>query len=347
MRANVELFVELDAVEADARGALGPDVQAALYDTIDWFRLTRLHVLGDTPLLVARARIGSASAWLFLTGRGEQYGSWYTLRFAPVFSRGVDEAQRTDMIAAIARALRNRLQRVSLQPVDGATIDLLHRGFRQARWLTGQAYQTANWVADTQGGDFATYWAKRPGQLRNTTRRKAVKANLTIRLLDRFDETLWADYETVFAASWKGDEGSPAFLRAIAQRTSDWGRMRMALAYDVTGAPLAAQFWTIDGAEGGEIATIHKLAYVDAAKQLSPGTVLSQAMFAHVIDQDRPREIDFGTGDDPYKADWMDEKRALYRFEAHHPLRPAGLYGYLRARASAIRAALVAARQRA
>jgi hypothetical protein len=32
-------------------------------------------------------------------------------------------------------------------------------------------------------------------------------------------------------------------------------------------------------------------------------------MFAHVIDVDRVAAIDFGTGDDPYKADWMDHTR--------------------------------------
>ncbi len=336
MRAKVELFVELDAVEADAGGALGPEVQAALYDTIDWFRLTRAHILQDVPILVARARLDTASAWLFLTARGEAFGSWYTLRYAPVFGGVADEAQKVALIEAIARTLRRRLARLSLQPVDEATVDLLHRGFRQGGWLTGQAYQTANWVARTAGDDFAAYWAKRPGQLRNTTRRKAVKANLTMRLLNRFEEAAWADYEIVFAASWKGDEGSPPFLRAVAQRTSGWGRIRMALAYDAAGAPLAAQFWTIDGPAHARIATIHKLAYVDAAKQLSPGTVLSQAMFARIIDEDRPVAIDFGTGDDSYKADWMDEKRSLHRFEAYHPLRPAGLYAYLRSRVAAL-----------
>lgn len=342
MRAKVELFVDLDAVAADAAGALDHEAQTALYDTLSWFRLTQEHILPDTPLLVARAREGRAAAWLFLARdgrRGESFGSWYTLRFAPVFGGNPDRRQQVALVAAIARALRKRLSRLSLRPVDDAALGVLRRGFRGGGWLTTEAYQTANWVAHTAGDDFAAYWAKRPGQLRNTTRRKAVKADLTIRLLDRFDEAAWADYETVFAASWKGEEGSPAFLRAMAERASSWGRLRMGFAYNKAGEPLAAQMWTIDG----PVATIHKLAYVDAAKQLSPGTVLSQAMFARVIDEDKPALVDFGTGDDPYKADWMDEKRTLHRFEAYHPLRPAGIAGYLRARA----AALVAARRSA
>ena len=56
MRVKVEHFVDLDAVAADAAGALGPNAQAALYDTLDWFQLTRDHILPTTPLHVVRAR---------------------------------------------------------------------------------------------------------------------------------------------------------------------------------------------------------------------------------------------------------------------------------------------------
>ena len=75
--------------------------------------------------------------------------------------------------------------------------------------------------------------------------------------------------------------------------------------------PLAAQFWLVENG----VATIHKLAHVDTARGLSPGTLLSAAMFEAVIERDRPATIDFGTGDDPYKADWMDERSDLYRLE--------------------------------
>ena len=35
----------------------------------------------------------------------------------------------------------------------------------------------------------------------------------------------------------------------------------------------------------------------------------------HVIDRDRVRLVDFGTGDDGYKRDWMDEARPRYRLQ--------------------------------
>ena len=334
MKTNVELFLDLDAVADDAAGALDADVQASLYDALDWFRLTNAHVPAPTPLVVARARLGDAAAWLFLreekAGRGVPLGSWYTLRYAPIFAGASSMADRATLIVELARALKKRFVRISLEPLDQAVLQSVSQGFSRAGWLHRAQERTANWIAHTAGEDFEAYWARRPGQLRSTVRRKSAKAKLDIRLHDDFDEAAWSDYEAVFAASWKGQEGSPAFLRALAKATAAWGRMRMGVAYDPGGAPLAAQFWTVDAG----IATIHKLAYVDAAKALSPGSILSRAMFAHVIDRDRPTMIDFGTGDDPYKAEWMDERRQLHRFHAYDPLTVDGLAGYARARAA-------------
>jgi CelD/BcsL family acetyltransferase involved in cellulose biosynthesis len=82
--------------------------------------------------------------------------------------------------------------------------------------------------------------------------------------------------------------------------------------------------------EGGT-AFIHKLAYVEAAKPLSPGTSLSAALFETVIDHDRVSHIDFGTGDDPYKRDWMDQQRPRWRLVAMDPRRPGQWPAILRA----------------
>jgi len=69
----------------------------------------------------------------------------------------------------------------------------------------------------------------------------------------------------------------------------------------------------------GGIAYIHKLAHLEEAKSLSPGSILSAAMFRHAIDEDRVKLIDFGNGDEPYKADWMEQVRPRYRLEAFRP----------------------------
>jgi hypothetical protein len=50
---------------------------------------------------------------------------------------------------------------------------------------------------------------------------------------------------------------------------------------------------------------------------------LSAALFQHVLDIDRVDLVDFGTGDDAYKAEWMDHVRDRFRLEIFWPNHPA------------------------
>jgi CelD/BcsL family acetyltransferase involved in cellulose biosynthesis len=59
-------------------------------------------------------------------------------------------------------------------------------------------------------------------------------------------------------------------------------------------------------------------------------------MFRRALDTDRVRAIDYGTGDDSYKKDWMGERRQLWQIEAFDPRTPRGLAGAARAAASAL-----------
>ena len=63
------------------------------------------------------------------------------------------------------------------------------------------------------------------------------------------------------------------------------------------------------------VAYIHKLAHLEQMKHLSAGTTLSAALFKHSIDIDRVDLIDFGTGSDRYKADWMEQVRPRFRLD--------------------------------
>jgi hypothetical protein len=319
---EVELFDGLDAVAADAGGML--DASPGPFDRIGWFRLVGAHCPPPGRPLVARAREGGRAAWLFLAERGgkaEAWRCWYSLRFGLV---GDPEGAEP-----IARALRKRLSRLEMAPL--ASPGDLAAAFRRAGWIVFLDHSTISWRADTEGQDFAAYWAARPGKLRNTAQRKAKAAGLQIELHRRFDAAAWAAYEEVYAASWKPEEGSPAFLRSLAEQEGEAGRLRLGIARK-DGRPLAAQLWTIDGGT----AWIHKLAYREDSKPLSPGTVLSMAMFRAALDEDRVSRIDYGTGDDGYKRDWMDERAILWSLKAFNPTSPAGLAGAARAALSAL-----------
>lgn len=322
MTVNIDFYDDLDAVARAAGRALDRSAEPSLYHRLSWFRLLAAHCPPPGRLLVARAEKDGRAAWLFLSVEGkaaEAYAAWYSLRV------GVAGDRQSDVMTALARALRARgLSGVDLAPLDDP--EPLRAAFDAAGWVTRLDPKTGNWRIGTEGMRFADYWASRPGQLRSTFKRRAKAAALEIVIHDRFNPAAWADYEAVYRVSWKPDEGSFAFLRALAEQEGQAGTLRLGLAYQ-DGTPIAAQLWTIEHGE----ATIHKLAYAESAKALSPGTILGEAMFRRAIDTDRVKLIDYGTGDDAYKADWMAERRQLWRLRAFNPATIRGLFGAARA----------------
>ncbi len=321
MTVNIAFFEDLDAVAADAAGALDRDARASLFERLDWFRLIAAYCPPPGKLLVVRA----GDAWLFLAVEGNRataFSAWYSLRV------GIAGEAKSDVMTAIAEALRERgLASVTLSPMDNP--EPFAAAFRAAGWLVDVEPRTGNWRIETAGMSFDDYWDSRPGQLRSTHKRRAKAAGLDIEIHDRFDPDAWAAYEAVYQASWKPEEGSPSFLRALAEQEGNAGTLRLGIAR-LDGQPVAAQLWLIENGE----ATIHKLAYREDAKHLSPGTILGHAMFRRAIDTERVRVIDYGTGDEAYKADWMGERRQLWQLIARNPGTVAGLAGALRSKAA-------------
>jgi hypothetical protein len=314
----VELFESLDAAAAAAGGALERETQPDIFSRLSWFRMLAEHCPPPGELLVTR----TGTSWLFLAAQGRQgraYANWYSLRAGLIGDAAGAEA--------IAGALRKRLSSLEISPV--AEPEGLTRGLKAAGWMVRVSPATASWRTATAGMDFDAYWAARPSQLRNSAERKAKAAGLNVRIYRSFDADAWAEYESVYGASWKPVEGSPAFLRALAQQEGAAGTLRLGIARK-DGQAVAAQLWLVENG----VATIHKLAYREDAKALSPGTVLSMAMFRAALDEDRVGLIDYGTGDEPYKADWMDTRHVLWRVEAWDPRSIAGLFGVARAGAT-------------
>lgn len=324
-----------DTLAALVRDASRP-AQSGFYDRHDWLALTRSHIYPGDPLAVAAAHDGEAAAWLPLrdcgAGHGRALASWYTLAFAPLFTPGIDADGRARLLAELARVLRRRFDTLSLWPLEADVAAELQAAFRAQGWLPRLRFETANWVASTAGLDFDAYWAARPSKLRNTVRRRTKNSPFTTEVLDRFDDAAWDAYEAVYAQSWKPEEGAPAFLRAAAAQEGVAGTLRLGIARR-DGVPVAAQFWTVEHGH----ATIHKLAYLESEREHSPGTLLSVAMFRHVLDRDRPAVIDYGNGDEPYKAEWMDQRRERFRLRLFN-LRSVG--GLSQGAARAARAAL-------
>lgn len=327
MAAEVKLFDDLDAVERDAGGALSRSARPWLFDRIGWYRLVRDHTPPAGKPLVIRARNGQASAWLFLSvekGNALALSNWYCLRFGAIVDGGDGAAAIDELPGALRRA---GVSRLFLSPIGED--DPLPAALKRKGWLTMRSQANVNWRIPTRGLSFEEYWAARPSRLRNTAKRRGKAAKLDLVIHDRFDEAAWADYESVYHGSWKPAEGSPELMRRFAEEEGAAGTLRLGLAYH-EGRAVAAQLWVIEHG----IATIHKLAYREDAKSLSPGTLLSMAMYRRAIDEERVEMIDFGIGNDGYKADWMTEAVPLYALTAYDPLSLAGLAGIVRSAAA-------------
>ena len=117
-----------------------------------------------------------------------------------------------------------------------------------------------------------------------------------------------ADYYLVYNASWKQNETlNLGFQECFVGDFSRTGWCRLAILY-VKGLPIAAQLWFVYQGK----ASIFKLAYDKAWRQFSPGSILSSFLMKYVIDTDKVEEIDFLTGNEAYKQDWMSERRERF-----------------------------------
>lgn len=308
---------DLKEVQDDAvlAALLAAPAACAPFDRLEWWQGLVRHC--DLFPLIAIARHGDQRGVMPLLRKGRQVhclANWYNFRVAPLFSH---QANRSAMLDELARDLAGQTPHLVLAPLpdEQGETTALAAALRKAGWVTFVDQCDVNHVLPVNGRSYGEYLAGRPGPVRTTLKRKAGK--VAVRIETAFDPASWAAYEAIYAQSWKGEEGSPAFLRAFAEQEGQAGRLRLGLAL-ADGEPVAAQFWTVEHGT----AFIHKLAHTEASKPLSPGTTLTAALFEHVIDRDGVELVDFGTGNDPYKRDWMEQVRPRYRIEALRPMWP-------------------------
>lgn len=235
--------------------AAAPKAQAP-FDRAQWYAL--LADTGLTPLIVT-AHDGVRQAALALTetnGLISPLRNWYNFTWRPLVPASPDG---DTLLEAMARQLLERGHRVTLTPVpdeDGSATRLAE-AFAKAGWRVKVTESDTYHILNVAGRPFAEYWAKRPGALRTTLKRKASK--VTTHILDHFDAEVWARYEAVYAESWKPREGEPMMLRAFAEAEGQSGRLRLGLATH-EGEAVAAQFWTVENG----VAYIHKLAHLES-----------------------------------------------------------------------------------
>ncbi|SHJ92659.1 Acetyltransferase (GNAT) domain-containing protein [Roseomonas rosea] len=294
-----------------------------------WYDTVLRHALpaGAEPLPLAP---GDAALWplLRLGGRSRALTTPYTIVWRPLPAPGAVPPALQSAGLAFGEALRHRPP-VLLDALDAEAPGLapLLDGIRAAGIMALPHDHFGNWTeALPPGQDWDGYLASRAPSLRATVLRKMLRAlrSMGFELLQEPGPALEegiAAYESVRARSWKPDEPFPAFDGALMRAAARAGRLRLGVLRLADGTAAAAQYWIVSG--GG--ATLMKLAHDEAERATSPGTVLTALMIAHLIEEDEVRHLDFGRGDDPYKALWVRRRRQRIGMLLVDPRHPAGL----------------------
>lgn len=172
-------------------------------------------------------------------------------------------------------------------------------------------HQHTNWYLQLNNRSFEQYFESLPKKLQNTIKRKGRKlerepsAEIVIFSGLEANKRI-GDFHTVYKNSWKPEESHPTFITEIIEKFSGIGWTRLGFVY-IDKQPIATQFWVVKGG----IAYIYKLSYVEGFEKFSAGTILTAAMMDHVISDDKVTKVDFLTGNDAYKRDWMSHSREL------------------------------------
>ncbi|NKC12868.1 MAG: GNAT family N-acetyltransferase [Gammaproteobacteria bacterium] len=328
-----ESFDELPGGHRELLKAAGADVYAL---SPGWFSNFAATVLqpGDTLRIVTvTAPDGTALALLPLykrrgdrrKGHGElaSLANFYTCEFDVISGRNGEDPQAiADSLCSAIAAQRPRpdIVRIDSLPECGMWLAPLLRGFRKAGFLVEPFEYFGCWFESLQNKTMADYMASRPGRLRSTVTRKRRRmerygdARVVIASALEDAKLLIADYEEVHAKSWKPAEPHPDFMPGLIHVAARDGALRLGVLYRAE-RPIAAQLWLLSGTR----ATIYKLSYDSAHGRDSPGAVLTLYMIEHAVAEGSLTELDFGRGDDPYKREWLKERRARWSLIAMNP----------------------------
>jgi hypothetical protein len=229
--------------------------------------------------------------------------------FTTLFSLLIsDDGPHDGILTCLAQGLsRVAVKSIRLDPID--TNDCNMARLCQSMQLCGfeshSYFRFYNWSHPVNGQSFDEYMAERPANIRNMIRRKQRKFErehaYKIRLYQDVDiGRALADYQAVYQLSWKANEFFVDFTPSLVKRLSELAWLRLVILY-VEEKPVAAQIWFVVHGK----ANIYRLVYDERWKSYSPGSILTQYLMRYVIDVDKVSEIDFLTGNERYKQDWM------------------------------------------
>lgn len=323
---TVRSYTSFDQIDDATRYAFSYACQNNIFRSLEWFRLLCEHSMPEDLDLRIYHAAGDANPrdaclmFFYRTSNGEfsSLTNCYTMEYTVAFSReDCDKAALINKIVDHIGRERPRWNYVNIRFLYSHQdeTELLLSVFRNHGFAVNSFFKFENYFTLLDGGDFAGYYAQRPSRVRNTITRREKKLaaahSYHWRIVDRLDTQDAEDYARVYALSWKEPEEYPHFTTEMCRVLADLGLLRVGLLY-VDDQPAAAQIWLLSGRK----AIIYKLAYDEKFKEYSVGSILTREMVKAVMERDQIDELDYGVGSEPYKTEWMDQKRILVGLEA-------------------------------
>jgi len=295
---------------------------------MDWLLNLATHALGDRDTAVVYVASLSPDEFIALplkvntiTGQATSLATYYTSAYSPIICTDSPEPLLTALFKHLADQTTIAALTLSPLTVEPPLFLLIKSTLEQSRWRGVHSFFCfGNWQHEARGESWQSYLATRPSQLRNTISRRTRRffedgrGSLSIIAGDDLRDEHIAQFTSVYNSSWKQDEPWPEFIPALLKLAARRRWLRLGLAtYD--GMAIASQLWLVQSGK----AYIYKLAYHEEYKHLSPGTVLTAHVMKHVIDRDSVIWIDFLSGDDDYKKQWMSVRREVWGIAAYNP----------------------------
>jgi hypothetical protein len=287
-----------------------------------------------TPAGMLLMRGSNNSNSFFSPRKLEALANYYSCFYAPHLAVSASESRETIRALTLAMAQENpRWDAVEVKPMDLNSTEFheLVEAFKAAGFIVQTFFSFGNWYLPVNGRSFAQYTESLPSVLKNTLNRKRKKLEKTGRAKieivtggQGLDAAIDA-YMKVYLSSWKRPELYPQFIPGLIRMCAAMGALRMGIIY-VDGEPAAVQLWIVHHGN----ALIYKLAYDERFGELSVGTILSATLFQHALDVDKVIEVDYLSGDDAYKKDWMSQRRERWGILALSSRTPRGILAIAR-----------------
>ncbi|MFZ0695005.1 MAG: GNAT family N-acetyltransferase [Alphaproteobacteria bacterium] len=337
---SVQIYPSLESLPERVVAFVGEAERRSFFHGIPWYRALYATACpdGDEPRIYVAEREGRPIATLIARERWRA-GTFrthmllsvshimYTWDYGPILDAGEGLAGLSEIVDAIAAASPafDVLRFDSMDPYSPGFTAMV-AGFRSQGFLVQPFKNFGNWFDNVEGQSSDAYLANRSSQTRYAIGRRIRSLARSGR--GRYElvtggpklEQAVADYERVAVQSWKDEEPCPGCVPAVVHMAAKAGALRLGIYY-IDNEPAAAQIWIVHGGR----ATIFRLSYAEKFGKLSVATALTWEIMRHVLDFDKPREIDFARGDDEYKKKWLPQRREKWGMLVFNPHTAKGL----------------------